>query len=70
MGIFPVEIQVGDLDGVRYETLTALVNTGVSHLVVPKTVLEALGVQQKKACPSSWPTIVCWKWTSARCGLE
>ena len=51
MGIFSVEIQVGDLEGVRYETLTALVDTGASHLVVARTVLEALGVQAEESLP-------------------
>ena len=51
MGIFSVEIQVGDLEGTRYETLTALVDTGASHLVVPRTVLEALGVQAEESLP-------------------
>ena len=51
MGAFSVEIQVGNLEGVRYETLTALVDTGASHLVVPRTVLEALGIQVEESLP-------------------
>ena len=51
MGIFSVEIQVGDLEGVRYETLSALVDRGASHLVVPRPVLETLGVQAEESLP-------------------
>ena len=39
------------MDGTRYETLTAFVDTGASHLVVPRTVLESLGVQAEESLP-------------------
>ncbi len=44
MGTFRVTIQVGDLEGSRYESVEALVDTGASHLVVPRQVLERLDV--------------------------
>jgi predicted aspartyl protease len=38
-------IEVGALQGARFEPLEALVDTGASHLVVPRPILESLGVQ-------------------------
>lgn len=44
MATFRVTIQVGDLEGSRYESMEALLNTGASHLVMPRKVLERLDV--------------------------
>ena len=44
MGIFRVTVQVGDPQGQSYESLEALVDTGASDTVVPRPVLERLGV--------------------------
>ena len=44
MGTFNVPIEVGDLDGRRFEALDALVDTGATYLVVPRRVLLSLGV--------------------------
>ena len=44
MATFSVAIQVGDLQGQRYESLQALVDTRASHLVVPRPVLSQLGI--------------------------
>lgn len=44
MGTFSVSIEVGDLEGRRYETLDALVDTGATYLVLPQPVMERLGV--------------------------
>ncbi|MDZ4278278.1 MAG: 2Fe-2S iron-sulfur cluster-binding protein [Dehalococcoidia bacterium] len=45
MGTFPVEIEIGDPQGERYEPLTVTVDTGAIYTVVPRTVLERLGVR-------------------------
>ena len=44
MGTFSVTIEVGDLEGSRYELLEALVDTGASYLAVPRSILTSLGV--------------------------
>lgn len=44
MGTFSVTIGVGDIQGRRHETLEALVGTGASYLVVPRSILAALAV--------------------------
>lgn len=44
MGVFAVPMDVGDLQGVRFERLQALVDTGASHTRMPRSVLERLGV--------------------------
>lgn len=45
MGNFEVTVEVGDLQGRRFESLDALVDTGASYLVVPRNILESLGVK-------------------------
>ena len=45
MGTFSVPVEVGNVDGSRYESLEALVDTGASYLVVPRSVLSAVGVR-------------------------
>lgn len=44
MGTFSVPIEIGDEEGLRYEALSALVDAGASCLVVPRSILSALGV--------------------------
>lgn len=44
MGTFRIEIQIGDPEGRRYETVTALVDTGATYTTVPRPVLESLGI--------------------------
>ena len=44
MGTFRVAFQVGDPQGEQYESAEALVDTGASDTVVPRSVLERLGV--------------------------
>ena len=51
MGTFRVSIEVGDLAGGRYEAVEALVDTGASHLVVPRQVLERLDVHAEERWP-------------------
>src|SRR3990172_6472352 len=45
MGTFQVEIEIGDPQGERYERVLATVDTGSSYTVVPRLVLQRLGVQ-------------------------
>ena len=44
MGTFLVEIEIGDPQGERFEALSALVDTGSTYTVVPRQLLEQLGV--------------------------
>ena len=44
MGTFNVNIEVGDIGGREFARLTALVDTGAPTTVVPKAVLEGLGI--------------------------
>ena len=44
MGTFRVSIEVGDLEGRRWEAVEALVDTGASFTVIPASVLRRLGV--------------------------
>lgn len=45
MGVFTVAIEVGDIEGERFETVDALVDTGASHTVIPASLLKQLGVE-------------------------
>ena len=44
MGTFKVTIEIGDLQGQRYETVEALVDTGSTYTWVPQQILARLGV--------------------------
>ena len=44
MGVFSVAIQVGDLEGRRFEPVEAWVDTGAFYSSVPRALLESLGV--------------------------
>jgi predicted aspartyl protease len=44
MGTFRVPVEIGDLEGARYERIDALVDTDASYTSVPRPLLEALGV--------------------------
>ena len=44
MGTFSVNIEIGDAQGSRFETVNALVDTGTSYSWVPRGCLERLGV--------------------------
>jgi clan AA aspartic protease len=48
VGTFHYPIDVGDFDGVRFETLDALVDTGATYTSVPRDVLERLGVSPEE----------------------
>ena len=51
MGTFNVTIEVDNIEDLRYETIDALVDTGASYLVIPRTILVSLGVQASERSP-------------------
>ena len=51
MGTFSVEIEIGDPPGERFEELSALVDTGSTYTVVPRQLLEHLGVLPYRTVP-------------------
>ena len=44
MGTLSVNIQIGNLHGIEFEELTALVDTGATTTVIPASALRRLGV--------------------------
>jgi aspartyl protease family protein len=44
MGVFRVPIEVGDPTGQSFESLEATVDTGATNTVLPRTLLNRLGV--------------------------
>ena len=44
MGTFSVDIEIGDSDGNRFESVRALVDTGASYTSVPGSVLQKMTV--------------------------
>ena len=51
MGVFTVEIEIGDPDGQRFERLEAVVDTGATYTVVPAARLRRLGVVPSVSSP-------------------
>ncbi len=51
MGTFRVDIEIGDPGGERWETVNALVDTGATYLVVPRLLLESLGIDPLERRP-------------------
>lgn len=49
MGTFYVKIDVGDIDGNRFEQMDALVDTGAMTTVIPASILQRLGVEPVKS---------------------
>ena len=45
MGTFQAEIEIGDPQGERWESVSALVDTGSSYTVIPTPLLARLGVE-------------------------
>ncbi len=43
MGTFSVTIEIGDAQGIRFERMDALVDTGATYPVIPRDVLTNLG---------------------------
>ena len=44
MGAFSHTVEVSDMDGQRFESLEALVDTGSSYTVIPGSLLRGLGI--------------------------
>ena len=44
MSVFRVPIEIGDFAGARFETVSALVDTGATYTMMPRSVLASLGV--------------------------
>ncbi len=44
MGALRVELEIGDPNGLRYETVEALVDSGASYTMIPASLLRDLGV--------------------------
>ena len=45
MGTFSYQIEIGDPEGRRFETVEALVDTGASFTLMPTSLLQRLGVE-------------------------
>lgn len=45
MGTFGARVEIGDIDGVRWEPVEALVDTGATYTTVPASLLDRLGVR-------------------------
>ena len=45
MGTFSVDVEVGDPQGERWERVSLPVDTGSAYTVIPRPMLERLGVQ-------------------------
>ena len=44
MGTFSVTIRIGDLSGTRFEEVEAMADTGATTTVIPRTILNGLGI--------------------------
>ena len=44
MGVFKVPIEIGDFQASRFETVEALVDTGATYTMMPRSVLVGLGI--------------------------
>jgi clan AA aspartic protease len=51
MGTFKVQIEVGDPQGQRFEAVSALVDTGATYTLLPRSLLDALGVRPHTSAP-------------------
>ena len=45
MGAFRALVEIGDTDGVHWESVAALVDTGATYTTVPASLLDRLGVR-------------------------
>ena len=43
MGTFNVQLEIGDPDGQRFETVEAMVDSGATFTFIPRSLLERLG---------------------------
>ena len=44
MGVFTVEMELGDPDELRFQTIEVMVDSGASYTMVPASLLRSLGV--------------------------
>ena len=44
MGVFRVPIEIGDLQASKFETVEALVDTGATYTMIPRSILARLGI--------------------------
>ena len=44
MGIFQVELEIGDPNGQRFESVSAMVDTGASYTLIPAPLLRELDI--------------------------
>lgn len=51
MGEFRVPIEVGNQQGLRFERMDALVDTGATYPVIPRDILASLGCQALERRP-------------------
>ena len=49
MGTFNVQLEIGDPDGQRYETVEAMVDSGAAYTFMPPSLLTELGVQPNRS---------------------
>ncbi len=45
MGVFQIELEIGDPQGERYRTVSALVDSGATYTMLPGSLLRELGVE-------------------------
>lgn len=48
MGIFNITIQIGNLNGERFENVEVMVDTGAVTTVIPRSTLQGLGIRPTK----------------------
>ena len=48
MGTFTIKLEIGDLQGERFEDIEALVDTGATTTVIPGSILGRLGIVPTK----------------------
>ena len=44
MGVFQVQLEIGDPQGDRYEPIQALVDSGAAYTIMPASILRRLGI--------------------------
>ena len=49
MGVFSVPIEIGNFDGERFETIDALVDTGATYTMLPRSLLMGLGISPPRS---------------------
>jgi len=51
MGTFEVPLEIGDIQGLRFERVDAVVDTGSTYTLVPRSLLQRLGVEVQERRP-------------------